>query len=236
MVYTASADGFTDEAYRRAYVDGVRTILDALPAAADSAVARWVHVGSTSVYAHSHGDEVDESSATEPDHFGGRRLLEGERLVAVAAAERGFRGTVVRFGGVYGPGRTRLLDSVRRGTAVCYEPEVWTNRIHVEDCVGILAHLLQLDEPETVYLGVDCKPALDGEVKRWIARRLDLPDPPTGEAGANSRAMRSNKRCSSARLLASGYEFRYPDFCAGYGALIDEFGLDSGERGPRHSR
>lgn len=220
VVYTASADGLTDDAYRRAYVDGVRTILDALPA--DKPPERWVYVGSTSVYAQSHGEEVDELSATEPEHFGGRRLLEGERLLSDAASERGFRATVVRFGGIYGPGRTRLLDSVRQGSAVCYEPEVWTNRIHAEDCVGVLAHLLDLKAPEPVYLGVDDKPALDGEVKRWIARRLELPDPPRGEADANSRAMRSNKRCSNARLRTSGYEFRYPDFCAGYGALIAE--------------
>ena len=221
VVYTASADGFNDDAYRRAYVDGVRTILEGLP----NAPERWVHVGSTSVYAQSGGVVVDETSPTEPDHFGGQRLLEGERLLANAAGERGFRATVVRFGGIYGPGRTRLLDSVRRRDAVCYEPEVWTNRIHIEDCVGALAHVLDLDEPESVYLGVDCKPSLDGEVKRWIARRLDLPDPPRGEASANSRAMRSNKRCCNVRLLSSGYRFRYPDFCAGYGALIDELGL-----------
>lgn len=220
VVYTAAADGFTDDAYRRAYVDGVRTLFEALPP--ESGPARWLHVGSTSVYAQSGGERVDETSPTEPEHFGGRRLLEGEALLAKTAAERDVRATVVRFGGIYGPGRTRLLDSVRRGTATCYEPQVWTNRIHIDDCVGALVHLLGHDAPEDLYLGVDCEPALDGDVKRWLARKLDLPDPPVSEPSANSRAMRSNKRCSNARLLASGYEFRYPDYRAGYGALLAE--------------
>ena len=216
VVYTAAADGFHDDAYRRAYVDGVRTLLRALPRTPET----WLHVGSTSVYAQSDGEIVHETSATEPEHFGGRRLLEGEELLSEAAAEHGFRATVVRFGGIYGPGRTRLLDSVRRGTATCSEPQVWTNRIHIEDCAGALAHLLGLDSPEPVYLGVDSEPALDGDVKRWLARCLDLPDPPVSEPSETSRAMRSNKRCSNARLLASGYELRYPDFRAGYGAMI----------------
>lgn len=216
VVYSAAADGFTEESYRRAYVDGVRNVLASLP----SSPERWIHVGSTSVYAQVDGVEVDETSATEPGHFGGSALLDGEELVRESARDRGIRAVVVRFGGIYGPGRTRLLDSIRQGTATCSEPQTWTNRIHVEDCVGVLAHLLALDEPENVYLGVDCEPALDGDVKRWLARHLDLPDPPVGEPSRNSRAMRSNKRCSNRRLLASGYEFRYPDFRAGYGDLI----------------
>lgn len=230
VVYTASADGLTDDAYRRAYVNGVRHLLDALR----EVPRRWVHVSSTSVYAQSGGEEVDETSAAEPDHFGGRRLIEGEQLLHRAAAERGFTATVVRFGGIYGPERTRLLRSVRDGSARCYEPPVWTNRIHVDDCVGVLAHLLDLDAPEPVYLGVDGEPAPDGEVKRWLAERLGAPDPgpaagpeaapPAATPSEGSRALRSNKRCRNDRLVSSGYVFRYPDFRSGYGAIADALG------------
>ncbi|MDA8016814.1 MAG: NAD-dependent epimerase/dehydratase family protein [Thermoanaerobaculia bacterium] len=218
VAYTAAADGFSDEAYRSAYVEGVRTLLTALKRPPE----RWLHVGSTSVYTQSDGVEVDESSPTSPEQFAGLRLLEGERLLFEAAEERGFRAVVVRFAGIYGPGRTRLLDTIRQGQATCFEPPVWTNRIHVEDCVGVLDHLGKLVTPEPIYLGVDSEPALDGEVKRWLARRLDLPDPPVGQPSERARRLRSSKRCSNRLLLDSGYEFRYPDFRTGYGALIED--------------
>lgn len=215
VVYALAADRFDDDAYRRAYVDGVRHLLAALEKTPPSL---WLHVSSTSVYAQSAGEWVDESSATEPGSFGGRRLLEGEALLAAAPV----RSTILRLSGIYGPGRNRLLESVRRGRATCAEPPVFTNRIHVEDAVGALMHLATLEEPEPVYIGVDHEPTLDGEVKRWLASRLGVPAPKVGPPSSTSRRMRSNKRCSNRRLLAAGYTFRYPDFRAGYAALIEE--------------
>ena len=41
-----------------------------------------------------------------------------------------------------------------------------------------------------------------------------------GEAGP--RRARGNKRCRNARLLASGYAFRYPTFREGYRAVIED--------------
>ena len=60
-------------------------------------------------------------------------------------------------------------------------------------------------------------------VLRWLAATLGVAQPPLrddGEAGARGGARGSNKRCSNARLRASGYAFRYPSFREGYGALI----------------
>ena len=111
VFYTASADGMDDRAYRTAYVDGLRHLLAALDG---HPIRRIVFASSTGVYAQSHGEWVDEESPAEPTHFSGKRLLEGERLLALAR----FPATVVRFAGIYGPGRARLVERVRRGEAV----------------------------------------------------------------------------------------------------------------------
>lgn len=218
VVYAAAADGSSDEAYERAYVAGLGHVI----AAVGEDAARLIFVSSTSVYGQVDGRWVDETSPIEPAGFRGRRILEAEALVAAL----GGRGVVLRLAGIYGPGRTRLVDSVRSGSAVCWDdPPVFTNRIHVDDCAGVLRHLSSVAEPEATYLGVDHRPAADGEVKRWLARRLGVSEPPPAGPGPTpGRRPSGNKRCSNRRLLASGYRFRYPDYRAGYGALLRESG------------
>ena len=218
VYYAAAADRSTDEGYRQAYVDGLHNVLGAV----GEAPKRLVFVSSTSVYGQTDGGWVDETSPTGPGSFRGRRMLEAEALLTAS----GRRGVAVRFAGVYGPGRTRLIDSVRAGTAVCWDdPPVFTNRIHVDDCAEVLRHVGRLAEPDPIYLGVDCQPATDGEVKRWLARRLGVPEPPpASDRDGDRRRPSGNKRCSNHRLVATGYRFRYPDYRVGYGALLDESG------------
>jgi nucleoside-diphosphate-sugar epimerase len=162
---------------------------------------------------------VDETSETLPREFSGRRLLEGEELLV-----RGpFAATVVRMAGIYGPGRTRLIHQVRRGEAVCQTPEPrYTNRIHRDDCAGVLQHLMRLSSPEALYLGVDNEPADQAEVLRWLARQLGSPSPRSESRMPSGRESQSNKRCRNSRLLQSGYSFRYPTFREGYKAMLAE--------------
>jgi hypothetical protein len=103
--------------------------------------------------------------------------------------------------------------------------DVWSNRIHSDDCVGVLAHLLNLEvsgaKLENIYLGVDCEPSLSCEVYSWLAEQLSVPEIEHMEPTENSRLMRSNKKISNARLLESGYEFKFPNYRLGYTDLIE---------------
>jgi len=105
-------------------------------------------------------------------------------------------------------------------------PGLWSNRIHRDDCAGALRHLMLLDGAAGLYLGVDHEPADLCEVQRWLASELGAPAPPTttgddSDAEISGRRRSSNKRCSSQRLVDSGYRFRYPTFREGYGAMLD---------------
>lgn len=220
VFYTAAADESSDEAYRRAYVEGLANVIEAV----GDAPRRIVFVSSTSVYGQDGGAWVDETSPTEPGSFRGRRLLEAEAVLRAAGEAASSRSTVaVRFAGIYGPGRRRLVDSVRRGEAVIWDdPPRWTNRIHVDDCARVLRHVATLDDPAGIYVGVDAAPTLDAEVKTWLARRLGVPIPPSASETDRERRRGGNKRCANRRLAESGYRFVHPDYRSGYGAMLGE--------------
>ncbi len=222
VVYAAAADGGDDEAYRRAYVAGLRNLVAAL-GTRDVTPACLLFTSSTAVYAQDDASWVDESSPTEPKDFRGTRMLEAEAIVAAS----GWPAASLRLGGIYGPGRTRLIDSVRNRRALIRPgPPRYGNRIHRDDAAGALAHLvaraLAGRELEPRYLGVDDEPSDEAVVLRWLAATLGVEEPPVrAEKGARAGTRSvSNKRCSNARLRASGYAFRYPTFRAGYAALI----------------
>ena len=221
VFYMASPGGSDDVLYRTAYVEGLSNLVEALVRQGQEP-DRLFLVSSTAVYAQSEGEWVDERSPTESAHFSGRRLMEAEAVLLDCPSP----GTVVRFAGIYGPRRTQLLESVRAGRAVYRaSPPQWTNRIHRDDCAGVLKHLMQCRYPERLYLGVDCEPAPKGEVQRWIAGALGAPPPRVADSDASgSRTTRSNKRCRNDRLLASGYRFRYPTYREGYRAVIEGLG------------
>ncbi|MEY2936677.1 MAG: hypothetical protein RL033_7426, partial [Pseudomonadota bacterium] len=127
LVYCAGADEASDRAYTRIYVDGLRNVLHAL---AGTGLRHAFFTSSTAVYGQAAGEWVDESSETTPAHFSGRRLLEAERVLL----EHDVPGTILRCSGIYGPGRTRLIDNVRQGSAT--PSQRFTNRIHRDDVAG----------------------------------------------------------------------------------------------------
>ena len=213
VVYTAGSDASSPEAYQAIYVDGLGNLLDALRGQTGT-LRRLLVVTSTAVYAQQEGEHVDETSPTEPTRFQGRTMLASEAL----ALESPFDATVVRLGGIYGPGRTRVIEQLRRRALKISPGTSYTNRIHRDDCAGVLMHLLDAPSVDSLYVGVDCEPATRREVVDWIADRLGVDHAPEDPEATSSL----NKRCSNRRLLASGYRFQYPTYREGYGALIDE--------------
>jgi nucleoside-diphosphate-sugar epimerase len=219
VFYMASPGGSDDALYRMAYVVGLTNLLAALEQQ-QQRPKRIFFVSSTSVLEQRRGEWVDEDSPAEPTHFSGKRLLEGERVLR----DSGYAATVVRFGGIYGPRRASMIQSVRTGRAVYRRARTtWTNRIHRDDCAGALRHLMLHASLDSLYHGVDCEPAERSEVLLWLAGALGAP-PPRAVSGSDPalRAQRSNKRIRNDRLLATGYRFAYPTYREGYRTLLDE--------------
>jgi nucleoside-diphosphate-sugar epimerase len=211
VILTPAESG--DEGYRRIFVEGLGNILVALKG---QAPRRIFFVSSTAVYAQDNGEWVDESSPTEPTKYNGIRLLEAERLLRAS----GFANTTVRFAGIYGPDRLRLINWVKSGKPVVADPPQWTNRIHIEDCVGLLAFLLARDSEgvalEEIYIGVDDEPVPMHVVLDWVADHCNLAHVPHGTATASSQ----NKRLKNTRVSRAGFVFSCPNFRKGYLAVL----------------
>jgi len=221
LVYVVSADRFDEAAYRAAYLDGLTALLGEFTTR-DTAPGRVFFVSSTSVYAQRDGDVVDETSPVEPSGFSGLVMRQAEQ----ALIDHDLPGTVVRFSGIYGPGRDRLIHQVGEGRIAPASPVMYSNRIHRDDCAGVLAHLIgrQLaGEPlEDLYLASDCEPAPLHEVMAWLAKQLKVEATETIQSPLRRRA---SKRCDNTRLRDSGYRFRYPTYREGYAQVLREGGF-----------
>lgn len=206
-------------AYRAIYLSGVKHLLDHFARAGSR--PHWLFVSSTSVYGQDRGEWVDEDSPAEPRTETAQVLRAAE--VQVLAHQPG--NTVVRFSGIYGPGRERLLHALVAGAPVQYAPPIYTNRIHRDDCVGMLMFLLEQRFKgvalDSLYLASDCESVVAGEVATWLAARLGCRPPPAKQPGADG--VGANKRCVNTRLQRLGYRFRFPTFREGYLPLIDAF-------------
>ena len=221
VAYTVGPDESTESGYERAYLIGLRNLLasDALRAEA-SRRARVVLTTSTAVYGQTDGEWVDEASETTPPDFRGRRLLEAEHHLRAWSANT----TSVRFGGIYGPGRHRLVTSIKNG-----DPSVslgvngpFINRLHPDDCAGLLAHLLKMPVPPNVLVGADDEPATANTVKAFVADALGivLPRDESTPSDQDGQPRRGGKRCRNTKLHETGYELLYPTYRDGYGALL----------------
>jgi len=216
VVVVALAAGSRDpDEYRATYVDGLRNVLDGIDRSGAS--PRVVVVSSTAVYDVSDGSEVTEATPAAGGTPTARVLVEAEALLR----ERVAGAVLLRLSGIYGPGRERLIDQVRSGSARLAPADAaspHTNRIHRDDAAAAIVHLATMDDPAPTYLGTDDEPVRLDDVLRFLADELGLPTPEHGPA--SDRQAGGDKRLSNALLRSAGFAFRYPTFREGYRAVL----------------
>lgn len=108
-----------------------------LQMAESAGVERIIFVSSTSVFGNANGI-VDDDTPVQPATNSGRALVQCEEMIA-----NDWKGdyAVVRFGGLYGPGRhPGRFFSGRTGVPDGYAP---VNFIHRDDCIGVIDFLIQ---------------------------------------------------------------------------------------------
>jgi nucleoside-diphosphate-sugar epimerase len=205
---------------RDVYVAGFRNALERL---ADR-VGRLVLASSTGVYGPTEGEWIDEDSPTMPTHDSGRVVLEAEELLTGFAASRGLDAVILRFAGLYGPGRLPRRASLERGEPIVGDPERPLNLVHVDDAAAAAVAALDRGRPGRVYLVADDRPMPRGEYYRLAARLLVAPEPRfVAPAPGSPEATReaSSKRVSNRRLRDElGVSLAYPDITAGLPASL----------------
>lgn len=213
VVYSLAAGAFDAASYTAAYVTGLRNVIDFINF---NRVKRLIFVSSTSVYHQDDNSVVDENSAVMPTGFSGQIMLQAEEL----AHSTGIA-TCLRFSGIYGPNRYRLIERVRKGECTVESTRTYSNRIHSKDCSGVIAHLVEQQALPAIILATDSLPVLSTEVETFIAAQLGVEKRYT--TTGTSKRIAGSKRCSNQRLLDTGYDFTYPDYKSGYSKLITDY-------------
>ncbi len=225
VVYAASASGGEDA--RTIYHTALEQTIEAYAARAHSP-DRFVYTSSTGVYGDADGAWVDETTTIYPDTERQQILLDAEELVLERAPEHGIDGTVVRFGGLYGPDRYRL-DRYLDGPVT----EGYLNLVHRDDAAGAVGFLVDTEAARNdIVNAVDTEPLEKWAFADWLAAECGVDSPPkeTVEerltedvSPAAEHRIRANKRCSSEKLRELGYAFAYPTAHAGYRPAIEDY-------------
>jgi len=214
VIATLTPEARTEQAYQKAYVDTAAALVSSINNAEyQPKLVIWV--SSTSVYGEGTNSWLDENSPASPESFSARALKKAEDIMAAVSGDL----TIVRFSGIYGPGRLALLNSVKNGIGSPAQPKQWSNRIHSDDCAGFLAHLvnrhLNGQKLEKLYLGTDCEPAAQHDVRTWLARQLNVV---LTEEISSSRTR--TRRYDNKRLIRTGYQLQYPSYREGYTSIL----------------
>jgi nucleoside-diphosphate-sugar epimerase len=215
LVHCAAAGGSGEQGYIDTYISGVDNLLNALP----SPPSHIFFTSSTSVYGQNDHSWVDESSPTTPDSATGQIMCEAEQRVLSHP-----HATVVRFSGIYGPNRNHLINAVKQGISAPASQLHYSNRIHRDDCAGILSFLIgkQItgESIDSLYLASDLSPTPIADITQWLAEQLGI------EITTEKEIRRGgSKRCNSQKIQQAGYRFKFPDFKSGFASQLDESNL-----------
>lgn len=199
VVYAASTGGGGPEAYALAYDVGVRR---ALAWAATVGATRFLFTSSTGVYRQDDGSVVDEDAPV-----GGAptadAILAGERAVLESGLPYA---RVLRFGGLYGPGRHHLLDQLRRGELVIGgRVDHAINYLHRDDAATALSRAATVGRPgPRVYNVADGHPITKHDLAVWLAGRLGLGAPVFDPAAPAGPRVAKGGRTQPHRIVAVG--------------------------------
>ncbi|MEO6873561.1 MAG: NAD-dependent epimerase/dehydratase family protein [Opitutaceae bacterium] len=214
-----SSGGGGTEGYRRSYLAGMKSVL--AWAGATGTLEALVYTSSTSVYPQDGGVTVNEDSPATGRDERTAVLVETENVLRTET-KAARRRVVLRLAGIYGPGRTHLLQQVRAGEVSGTGPH-HLNLIHRDDvCSAIWAALsAPMTEGENVFNVADDGAATREEIVTWLAEQLGVPVPRfTGEP-AGGRAPTPDRIVANAKLkTALGWQPRFRDFREGYANLL----------------
>ncbi len=198
-------------AYESIFLDGWENLWHGLK----QPPRRTLLVSSTAVFGQSDGSVVTEETVPEPARFNGKVLLQMEKLAASYTDKL----VILRVSGIYGPGREGLIRLAgSEGLEIQQFPPYFTNRIHRDDAVAALKHLLLLDDPHALYLVTDDQPVPRYTVLKWMAETVGSPPP----KGLSVKQGRRGKRVDNQRLRRSGLCLKFPDYRAGYSAILEQ--------------
>lgn len=216
--------GRTQDAYEAAYLATSQRLSEVYQKLATQDGPHIFFISSTSVY----GSEqdgclgLDETTQALPSSVTGKVLHQAENVWLEGSLDH----SVVRFSGIYGPGRNRTLDKIAQGQGFSAANQ-WTNRIHRDDCVASLFFLGQAklagSKLASIYIGTDQAPVSQWELVNWIAAHMEVEQEINSELSLSDMIPAKGKQLSSNALQSLGYQFIYPSYVQGYQTLLKDY-------------
>ena len=173
--------------------------LKAVRQAAKGNVSKVIFISSTAVYPAKNAEVTESDASSSCLSRGGVSLLNMEHLYS---KDRSFQTTVIRFGGLYGPGRQpgRFLAG-KKDLAGAANP---INMIHLDDCIGIIRLLIEKNSWGEAFNA--SAPSKETRASYYTQAAIELGlEPPTF-----SHESAPFKKVSSEKLIRrTGYHFKH---------------------------
>lgn len=222
LIYCLTPSERSEQAYQQTYPIGLENLYASLPN--KSRLQRSIFISSSSVYHQNDDQWVDESSSCEPSNYSGQAILAAERFLQNSE----LTATIIRFSGIYGGQRKQLIrqiqNSAKQDQAILSSFLRRSNRIHEDDCVGFIIHIIQKAAQnqalEDLYLASDDLPVDLNDVLKWLAAEMDIEI--STKISDKLKRRSGNKQCANHRMRNSGYELQFPSYKEGYSAMLDK--------------
>jgi len=200
VIHCASSRRGGVEEYRRVYLTGAQVLVRTF------AARHVIFTSSTSVYGQTDGEWVTEESEATPTRETSRILREAEDHVLAHG------GTVARLAGIYGPGRSVLLEKFFNGTAVIEgDGTRWINQAHRDDIAAALKCIADRGA-RGVFNVSDDHPFPQRVLYARLSSMFQRPLPKAGPVDFQRKRAWTNKQVSNAKLRALGWTPRFPSF------------------------
>ncbi|MFB6348934.1 NAD-dependent epimerase/dehydratase family protein [Moraxella sp. ZJ142] len=171
-------------------------------------LSRIVFVSSTAVYGENGGEIITESTPAVPTAATAQVLLAAERALQAGFGDKAI---IVRAGGIYHLGSTRLIEQAKAAHHAGVPLHHFTNRIMDSDLVNVLLNILILPTPKPMYLATDGVPVSSFLVLSFIAKTMHYLPPKVLDLPATGKQICAN---------IDGSWLQFADYQAGYKAVM----------------
>ena len=138
---------------------------------------RIVYLSTSGVYGDCAGAWVDEARQANPQTLRARRRVHAEQALQAWAGRRDAGVAILRVPGIYAENRLPL-ERLRAGTPVLrVEDDVYSNHIHADDLVAIIAAALLREDVAGIFNASDDTEMKMGDYFDLVADRHGLPRP-----------------------------------------------------------
>jgi nucleoside-diphosphate-sugar epimerase len=164
-----------------------------------SPIKKLIFISSTSVYQEIN-DKVDEASSALDDSDAALRMLDAENMLK---SNDNVDATIIRMAGLIGPERHpgRFFagkENIPNGLSP-------VNLIHLDDCIGLIEHVIENNLWEETFNGAAPSHPLKADFYDLASQKF---------VDKNARFIKEQgtfKIVDSSKIISTGYQFKHPD-------------------------